>query len=253
MALSTQSTGTLITATIWNAVVDYANSLGSHKADGATLDSWGSTAKTIGPKTGDMKVSVVNSDQDNAWLRADGRTIGNGSSGGTARANADMSALFTVLWTNFTNTELPIQDSSGGASTRGASAAADFAANKRMPLPDLRGRVIAGMDNPGGGAANRITDAQADINGGVFGAESVTLTSAGIPSHGHNTAVGSPADTANALVAAATLMTGGGNGVTIAGAGNRWQVGAATAYGSGGPHNKTQPTYFVNWFIYTGN
>lgn len=253
MALSTRTTGTLITATIWNDSVDYSNNLGAHKADGSTLDVWGATAKTIGPSTGDMKVSAVNSDQSNAWLRCDGRTIGNGSSGGTARANADMSGLFTVLWTNFANTELAIQDSSGGASTRGASAAADFAANKRMPLPDLRGRVIAGMDNPGGGAANRITDAQADINGGVAGTETITLTSTGIPSHAHSAAVGSPADTANALVAAATLMTGGGNGVTIAGAGNRWQVGAASSYGSGGSHNNTQPTYFLNWFIYTGN
>lgn len=76
------------------------------------------------------------------YLKANGGTIGNASSGGTARANADISSLFTVLWDNITNAVLPIQDSSGAASTRGASAAADFAANKRLPLPDMRGEWV---------------------------------------------------------------------------------------------------------------
>jgi hypothetical protein len=241
MALTTRTTGTLITATIWNDSVDYSNNLGAHKADGSTLDVWGATAKTIGPSTGDMKVSAVNSDQSNAWLRCDGRTVGNGSSGGTARANADMSGLFTVLWTNFTNTELAIQDSSGGASSRGASAAADFAANKRMPLPDLRGRVIAGMDNPGGGAANRITSAQADVNGGSTGTETHTLTTPEMPAHTHG-----PSGGGNFLI------TGGAVFTTSAGATN--SITATTAStGGGGAHQNTQPTYFLNWFIYTGN
>lgn len=76
------------------------------------------------------------------YLKANGNTIGSASSGATARANADTSALFTVLWDNLTNAVLPIQDSSGAASTRGASAAADFAANKRLPLPDMRGEWL---------------------------------------------------------------------------------------------------------------
>jgi hypothetical protein len=71
-------------------------------------------------------------------LATNGGTIGNASSGGTARANADASALFTVLWNSTTNTELVIQTSAGAPTTRGASAAADFAANKRLPLPDIQ-------------------------------------------------------------------------------------------------------------------
>lgn len=76
-----------------------------------------------------------------AWLFLNGATIGNGSSGGTARANADTEDLFTHLWDSLNNTALPIQDSSGAGSTRGASAAADFAANKRLPLPNMTGLV----------------------------------------------------------------------------------------------------------------
>ena len=66
-----------------------------------------------------------------------GNTIGSASSGATARANADTQALFELLWNKSTNALLPIQDAAGGATTRGLSAASDFAANKRLPVPSL--------------------------------------------------------------------------------------------------------------------
>lgn len=81
------------------------------------------------------------------WVIENGGTIGNAASGATTRANADTEALFTLLWTEFTNTELPIQTSTGTASTRGTTAAADFAANKRMPLFDSRSRFLRGSDS----------------------------------------------------------------------------------------------------------
>lgn len=71
-------------------------------------------------------------------LVPNGGTIGSAASGATNRANADTSDLFAVLWNSTSNTDLPIQDSTGAASTRGASAADDFAANKRMPLPNVQ-------------------------------------------------------------------------------------------------------------------
>lgn len=70
-------------------------------------------------------------------LYMNGQTIGSASSGGTARANADTQALFELLWNTANNTLLPIQDATGAATTRGISAAADFSANKRMPLPSI--------------------------------------------------------------------------------------------------------------------
>lgn len=81
------------------------------------------------------------------WVKENGGTIGSASSGATTRANADTEALFTLLWTEFNNTLLPIQTSAGAASTRGASAAADFAANKRLPLFDSRSRFHRGADD----------------------------------------------------------------------------------------------------------
>jgi hypothetical protein len=67
----------------------------------------------------------------------DGLTIGNASSEATSRANADTLALFTLLWNQASNALLPIQDSAGIPASRGASAASDFAANRRLTLPTL--------------------------------------------------------------------------------------------------------------------
>jgi hypothetical protein len=119
------------------------------------------------------------------FLLLSGGTIGNAASGGTLRANADTAALFTLLYNNFAQTELPIQTSTGSASTRGGNAASDYASNKRLPVPDLRGRGFFGLDNIGGSTANRITSGGSGINGttpGIAGGtESVTLLAANLP------------------------------------------------------------------------
>lgn len=88
-------------------------------------------------------------------LKCNGGTIGSASSGGTSRANADTSALFALIWA-LDATEYPITDSGGAGSTRGASAAADFAANKRLPLPDLRGEFVRGWDDSKGTDSGRV-------------------------------------------------------------------------------------------------
>lgn len=81
------------------------------------------------------------------WIKENGGTIGSAASGATTRANADTEALFVLLWEQFNNTILPIQNSAGVATTRGASAAADFAANKRMPIFDSRSRFLRASDD----------------------------------------------------------------------------------------------------------
>jgi len=77
------------------------------------------------------------------WLPANGQTIGSAASGANF-ANDIYSALYSVLWLNWVNSLLPILTSAGLASTRGTSASADFAAGKRLPLPDLRGIFVRG-------------------------------------------------------------------------------------------------------------
>jgi len=82
------------------------------------------------------------------WVRGNALTIGSVTSGATERANADCQALFIYLWT--VDALLVV---SGG---RGVSGLADWTSNKQLTLPDMRGRVLAGMDDMGSSFANRI-------------------------------------------------------------------------------------------------
>lgn len=124
------------------------------------------------------------------WVRANGRTIGNGSSGATERANADTSDLFTVLWND---TLLSV---SGG---RGASAAADYAANKTIALPDYRGRAFVGLADMGGSTSTVLDSVTFDTGnkttlGSAFGDDAIILTEANLASHTHTGTTASVAD-----------------------------------------------------------
>lgn len=102
------------------------------------------------------------------FVRANGRTIGSATSGATERANADAQALFEYLW----QTDANLTVSTG----RGASANADWVANKTITLPDMRGRAIAGMDDMGNTSAGRL-DFSSTTLGAVGGNKSVALSS----------------------------------------------------------------------------
>lgn len=111
------------------------------------------------------------------WVRDNGRTIGSASSGATERANADTSALFVYLWNTFSNTVCPV------STGRGANAAADFAANKTITMPDKRGYVPGGLDDMGNSAAGRyanvpVVSGDAITAGSVLGEATHTLTKA---------------------------------------------------------------------------
>ena len=104
--------------------------------------------------TGDVKLTLKTS-ADTSWVLMNDGSIGSASSGATTRANADTSDLYTLIWTNVTDTWAPV---AGG---RGGSAAADFAANKALTLPKTLGRALAGYGT--GTAVASGVDADADI------------------------------------------------------------------------------------------
>lgn len=104
------------------------------------------------------------------WLLLDGKTLGDAGSSAD-HADAGYEALFVLLYDSMANSEAPV---SGG---RGASAAADWAAGKRIALPDLRGRAPIGSGSGAGLTAR--------THGGSGGAESHVLTTGQIPSHSH--------------------------------------------------------------------
>ena len=98
-------------------------------------------------KTGDFKMRMA-ATADAGWIAGIGQTIGNTGSGATL-TGADYLALFTLWWTDYSNAQLPILTSAGAGSTRGASAAADWSAGKRLTVFDMRGRFgrVAGTIN----------------------------------------------------------------------------------------------------------
>jgi hypothetical protein len=89
------------------------------------------------------------------WVIMNGGSIGNAASNATTRANADTAALFAVIWDGVAQADATVQDSAGSTVARGANAAADFAANRRIILPDMRGEFSRGLDAGRGVDASR--------------------------------------------------------------------------------------------------
>jgi prepilin-type N-terminal cleavage/methylation domain-containing protein len=87
------------------------------------------------------------------WLICDGRAV----------SRIDQAVLFAVIGTTY---------GPGDGSTT-------------FNLPDMRGRVVTGLDDMGSGAANVITDGSARILGGKFGEQAHQLTVAEMPRHTH--------------------------------------------------------------------
>jgi microcystin-dependent protein len=108
-------------------------------------------------------------------------------------------------------------------------------------LPDLRGRVVAGKDNMGGTAANRLTNQPGGINGAglgaVGGSETHTLTIAQMPAHTHT----------YARSGYTSLVQGGENTGT-----NSTSTQNTGSSGSDQAHNNVQPTIILNKIIFTG-
>lgn len=128
-------------------------------SDGAGSGAWTLASSVVTNQafsTGDTKMTykVV---ADTGWVMMDNGTIGDGSSGASNRANADTSALFTLLWNN---TSLTV------STGRGASASADFAAHKTIQLPQISGSF------PKIGSSGLAT---------TGGASTVTLSTANLP------------------------------------------------------------------------
>jgi len=164
--------------------------------------------------TGDMKITY-GTGVLSGFVRANGRTIGSATSGATERANSDTQALFLYLW----GADANLAVSTG----RGVSAAADWAANKTITLPDMRGRVMAGLDDMGNSAASRLTSSYfgsgATTLGSSSGSESSTLVTGNLPAY-------TPSGTFSGSTARNVVSAQTGSGVNI--------VGVTTAGGSAG-------------------
>ena len=136
--------------------------------------------------TVDIKVRY-GTGQVTGFVRLNGRTIGSSTSGAAERASADAQALFEFLWTN---------DASLSVSTgRGASANADWVANKTIVLPDFRGRVMAGLDDMGNSSAGRLSTLSGTTLGETGGTEKLTLVRTDLPNTSVTVAITDPGHT----------------------------------------------------------
>ena len=165
---------------------------------------------------------------------------------GQAVSRTDYGALFTAIGTTY---------GSGDGSTT-------------FTLPDLRGRVIAGVDNMGGSAASRLTSTTitggGDAPGEVGGAQTHTLTTSEMPSHTHTQ--DAHTHTQNSHLHGSswsqTYVAGGGVSVvgSLPGLSANFNTGSTTATnqnttatnqntGGGGAHNNVQPTMVMNYII----
>ncbi len=174
--------------------------------------------------TGDVKPTFKTA-ADTGWVMMDDGTIGDASSGASTRANADTSALFTLLWNNISNTYCAV---SGGV--RGASAAADFAAHKTIALPKALGRALA-IAGAGSGLTSRAL-------GLINGEESHALTITEMPAHDH----------------ALQGWTGSGLGTDAEYAFNNTALASmgppySGTRGGGAAHNNMQPSFFLNIMV----
>jgi hypothetical protein len=154
------------------------------------------------------------------FLGMENQTIGSASSG-AVEANNQYMNLFIYLWQSTIQLWCPV---SGG---RGASAQADWAANKAMVLPHTQGRV-SGCVGTGASLSTRVMAE-------TFGEENHQLTVAELASHIHTISPMTP-----------LLVAGGSHSNVYAAASGNVNTNPT---GSNVAHNTMQPTVFNYWYI----
>lgn len=183
------------------------------------------------PRTGDVKTNITASFLQ-GWVHMNDGSIGNVGSLATNRANADTFQLYKTLWDSVIDPFAPV---SGG---RGASAVADFLANKTLTLPLALGRALSSA-GVGAGLTGRFLGQNA-------GAEStsIALTSANMAAHTH---------TYVETVAPGAIISNATGGLTVAarntGTGNA--IGGAALGNPGTPFSvvTVPPSIYMNFFI----
>lgn len=130
------------------------------------------------------------------YVRLNGTTIGSAVSGATERASNDCEDLFLYLWNALANAQAPVLPS------RGATASADWAANRTITLLDGRGGTLNGLDDMGSSSAGRFAstpfvNGNGDTAGARVGENTHVLITAELAQHLHAVSITSGAGTAH--------------------------------------------------------
>ena len=128
------------------------------------------------------------------FLPANGLTIGSAASNASLSNGAACIFLYAANWFNYSTTACPIYTSAGVLTTRGANPYADFAANKALAMPDMRGRGVIGVDTMAGAATTRLSGVPFSIGnnttpGSFCGENFHTLVNNELSNHFHTAGI----------------------------------------------------------------
>ncbi len=198
-------------------------------------------------------------DQTTGFLSANGTTIGNAASNATVAAQATI-FLYAANWLQFSNTQCPILTSAGVPSTRGANPYADFAANKQLTMPNMKGLGLLGVDTMGAAASTflacvPVTIGNSTTRGSILGENlhSLILAENGPHNHGYVDPTHTHGNNANSDNASGVLTGASGINVsaislpalaTISNAGIGITISSS---GSGTAHNTVHRSMLCFW------
>lgn len=200
---------------------------GKYIKDGTLSEAKFSADNTLTWSTGDCKMTLK-FEADDGWVMMDDGSIGSPGSGATTRANDDTRALFELLW------DIPaceIQTYSGATSVR-TTKETDWVSGKRITLPKVLGRALAGA-----GEGKNLT--LRDL-GSSTGTETVSLTVEELAAHNH---------TYGYSTWHGKSGTGPKPGWSDGDVSNGYATGTMSTTGEGKGHNNMQPTTFFNVMI----
>lgn len=182
------------------------------------------------------------------WLLLNGDTIGSAGSGAD-HAAAGNETLYSLFWDSMADAQAPV------STGRGASAAADFAANKTLTMPDARGRSLI-MTGQGASLTNRVNGIDggeeahvlltAEMASHTHGNGSLAVASGGSHSHGipiHNSG------STGSLVGNSSASAAGTPSSNSAGAHGHSMSGAIASAGSDTAHENMQPFLAINLIV----
>jgi hypothetical protein len=188
----------------------------------------GTVDPTTIASTGDEKIRYDNT-TISGWVRENGLTVGNATSGASERANADTQNLFVYLYNKDPNLIVV-----GG---RTGNALNDYNASKQITLPDMRGRAPVALADMGNSASSVLPTTYCSSPttlGFSCGSASATLGLANLPP------ITSSGVNSISVTSQQNLFYGGngvtpfsnGGGVTLVTLGNGVQFGTVVSSGN---------------------